>query len=73
MKYSIEKANNAAPCPYCGYTEIVFECRQTRAGPYWSIWCRRCLAKVDPEYAQPKELVLEQWNRREHWECMWYE
>lgn len=51
-------------CPFCGNTEIIYEKYNHLAGERWRVWCRKCLAGVDPGYAQSRHTVQQMWNRR---------
>lgn len=51
-------------CPFCGNTHIIYEKYSHLAGERWRVWCRECLAGVDPGYAQRKHTVQKMWNRR---------
>ncbi len=51
------------PCRICGNTEIVYEKYQHGAGPRWRCWCTKCLACIDPGWAQSQSAVRDIWNQ----------
>lgn len=51
------------PCRICGNTEIVYEKYQHGAGPRWRCWCTKCLACIDPGWAQSQSAVRAIWNQ----------
>lgn len=51
------------PCRICGNTEIVYERYGHRAGERWRCWCTKCLACIDPGWAQDRLAVREIWNQ----------
>lgn len=51
-------------CPFCGCTHILYEEYIHAAGVRYRVWCRDCLAGIDPGYAQDKGTVQKMWNRR---------
>lgn len=52
------------PCPFCGNTEIVYEKYHSIVGERWRVWCTKCIACIDPGYAQCRYTVQTMWNRR---------
>lgn len=50
-------------CRICGNTEIVYERYRHRAGERWRCWCTKCLACIDPGWAQDRLAVREIWNQ----------
>lgn len=52
------------PCPFCENEEIMYLQYQHRAGLRWMIMCSKCLASIDPGYAQERHQVAPMWNRR---------
>lgn len=53
------------PCPFCGNDEIIYEEYEHAAGPRWRVFCTKCIAGIDPGYAQKRHIVQAMWNRRE--------
>ncbi len=51
------------PCRICGNTEIVYERYTHKAGERWRCWCTKCLACIDPGWAQDRLAVREIWNQ----------
>lgn len=51
------------PCRICDNTEIVYERYGHRAGERWRCWCTKCLACIDPGWAQDRLAVREIWNQ----------
>lgn len=51
-------------CPFCGCTQIIYEKYKHPAGERWRVWCRDCLAGIDPGFAQTRYAVQQMWNRR---------
>lgn len=55
------------PCPFCGNKEILYEKYEhsgTSAMIRWRVWCTKCIACIDPGYAQSRFTVQTMWNRR---------
>lgn len=51
------------PCRICGNTEIVYERYKHKAGERWRCWCTKCLACIDPGWAQDRLAVRAIWNQ----------
>lgn len=51
------------PCRICGNTEIVYERYRHQAGERWRCWCTKCLACIDPGWAQDRLAVRDIWNQ----------
>lgn len=51
------------PCRICGNTEIVYERYGHQAGERWRCWCTKCLACIDPGWAQDRLAVRAIWNQ----------
>lgn len=51
------------PCRICGNTEIVYERYNHQAGERWRCWCTKCLACIDPGWAQDRLAVRDIWNQ----------
>lgn len=51
------------PCRICGNTEIVYERYGHRSGERWRCWCTKCLACIDPGWAQDRLAVRAIWNQ----------
>lgn len=51
------------PCRICGNTEIVYERYKHQAGERWRCWCTKCLACIDPGWAQDRLAVRDIWNQ----------
>ena len=51
------------PCRICGNTEVIYEKYQHDAGPRWRCWCTKCLACIDPGWAQSQSAVRAIWNQ----------
>ena len=51
------------PCRICGNTEIVYERYGHKAGERWRCWCTKCLACIDPGWAQDRLAVRDIWNQ----------
>lgn len=58
------EATALLPCPFCGNREIVYEQYEHAAGTRWRCWCTRCMATIDPGYAQDACTVRQMWNKR---------
>ena len=52
------------PCPFCGNEEIMYMQYQHVAGLRWMVMCSKCVASIDPGYAQERHRVAQMWNRR---------
>lgn len=50
------------PCRICGNTEIVYERYRHQAGERWRCRCTKCLACIDPGWAQNLLAVRKIWN-----------
>lgn len=51
------------PCRICGNAEIVYERYKHQAGERWRCWCTKCLACIDPGWAQDRLAVRDIWNQ----------
>lgn len=51
------------PCRICGNTEIVYERYRHQSGERWRCWCTKCLACIDPGWAQDRLAVRDIWNQ----------
>ena len=52
------------PCPFCGSDEVSYEEYYHVSGTRWRCVCLKCMAMVDPGYAQNRHVVQAMWNRR---------
>lgn len=67
LEYYVPKAGSELAlksCPFCGSAHIIYEKYRHIAGERWRVWCRDCIAGIDPGYAQDKPTVQKMWNRR---------
>ena len=51
------------PCRICGNTEVIYEKYRHDAGPRWRCWCTKCLACIDPGWAQSQSAIRDIWNQ----------
>ena len=58
------KEDEVRPCPFCGSKEIVIDKYEHEAGIRFRIFCTRCMAMIDPGYAQQEHTVMAMWNKR---------
>lgn len=56
--------NEVKPCPFCGSKAIIIDKYKYNAGDRYRIFCTRCMAMIDPGYAQQEDTVMEMWNKR---------
>lgn len=52
------------PCPFCGSAQVCYSEYESKVGLRWKVTCTRCMAEIDPGYAQNLYVVRELWNHR---------
>ena len=58
------EATALKPCPFCGNKDVSYEMYEHSAGTRYAVLCPKCMAGIDPGFAQDVYTVRRLWNRR---------